>query len=320
MITNMKAKYILTLVIAGLIAASFAGCSLLKKRTEKTEKIEYKLNSKGKFRLEVDNSNGNIDVTSSNDTLGYIYITAEKTGRVKESEMDKPIEGINIKIDTTDEIIKINTVIERTYGFFKKSKDGRVNYRIRIPSNFRLVAETVNGAIRTENLNSDIRLETVNGSIVVNKCSGVTDLSTVNGSIKGNFDSTKGIVAETVNGSISLGNLKNISADVNASVINGRLKYNNLNFTGLSFEKKNLNGVLGNGNIPIRLSTVNGKITLDGNPIGTVKEEDRDFEFKIDFDDDEHIKIIEKNVETHKTQDSIKLQDTPKSPDSLKKK
>src|SRR4030095_1733473 len=95
-------------------------------------------------------------------------------------------------------IIKINTEIERSYGFFKKIKDGRVNYRIRIPSNLRLLAETVNGTLRAENLNSDVRLESVNGTIMVNRCSGVTDLQTVNEKIKGNFDSTKGLVQEAV--------------------------------------------------------------------------------------------------------------------------
>ena len=293
----MKSRNIIITAVVGLMLFGVSGCSLLKKRVEKTERVEYKLNSAGKFRLEVDNTNGEVIVMPSNDTLGYIYVSAEKIGRVKQTELDIPIEGIEINIDTTDEFIKIETEIKRTYGIFKKSYDGRVNYKIRIPSNLKLLAETVNGQIRVENLSSDIRLEAVNGSITVNKCSGTTDLSTVNGKIKGNFDSTKGIVAETVNGSITFGSLKNVSADVNASVVNGKVKYKNLNFSGLIFEKKNLNGILGNGTVPIRLSTVNGSITLDGNPVSIAKE-DWEFEFKIDFDDDdERVKIIEKDSE-----------------------
>src|SRR4030095_6629603 len=217
-------------------------------------------------------------------------------------------------------IIKINTEIERSYGFFKKIKDGRVNYRIRIPSNLRLLAETVNGTLRAENLNSDVRLESVNGTIMVNRCSGVTDLHTVNGKIKGNFDSTKGIVAEAVNGSISIGNLRDISADVSASVINGKITYTNLTFTDISYEKKSLSGKLGNGGNPVNVSTVNGKIILDGNPVGTPRDNEHEFNIKIDFDDDEPIKIIEKEHELPKVPDSIKPPVTPKKTDSLKNK
>ncbi|MCI0449919.1 MAG: hypothetical protein L0Y79_09065 [Chlorobi bacterium] len=291
----MKARNLFIVLIIGLVLIGVSGCSLLKKRVEKTERIEYKLNANGKFRLEIDNTNGEVTVMPVNDTLGFIYVSAEKIGKVKQDDYDMPIEGITINIDTTDEIIKIETELKRSYGLFKKSYGGRVNYKIRIPAHITLLAETVNGPVRAQDLTSDIRLETVNGSITVDNCYGTADLTTVNGKIKGNFDSTKGIIAETVNGSITLGSLKNVSADVNASVVNGRVKYKNLSFNGLTLEKKNLNGILGSGTVPIRLSTVNGSIKLDGNPINIAKE-DWEFEFKIDFDDDdEHIKFKDMN-------------------------
>ncbi len=289
----MKTKYIITFILVGLIVTMCTGCSLLRKRVEKTEKIEYKLNGKGKYRLDIDNSNGSVEVEPADDTLGLIYITAIMTGEVRESDMNKPLDGIEVKIDTTDEIIKIETDIKRTFGFFKKHSGGKVNYKIKIPKNLKFFAETVNGTLRAENLNTDIRLEAVNGSLVVNKCYGMVDLSTVNGSIKGNFDSTKGIVAETVNGNISFGGLNNASVNVDISVVNGRIKHSNLNFTGLTSEKRSLSGILGKGEAPIRISAVNGSIALNGNYISVHKTGNDDFKFKIDFDDDGDLDIYE---------------------------
>ena len=72
----MKAKIILTAVLGSFILFSFSGCQYLKKRVGKTEKIEYKLNASGKTRIEIDNSNGNVEVMVTNDTLNIIYVTA----------------------------------------------------------------------------------------------------------------------------------------------------------------------------------------------------------------------------------------------------
>jgi hypothetical protein len=166
----MKMKYIITLIAIGLFAASFAGCSLLRKKIEKTEKVEYKLNANGKFRLDIDNSNGNVEVIPSDDTLDIIYIVAVKTGYVRENESDKPLEDVTIDIDTTDEIIKVETHIKKSSGLFKRNSKARVDYKIKLPKNLKLVAETVNGSLCAENLQTDIRLSAVTGSIVVNKC------------------------------------------------------------------------------------------------------------------------------------------------------
>lgn len=297
----MKAKQIIILITAGLIALSISGCDLLRKKVEKTEKVEYRLNAQGKFRLEIDNSNGSVEVEPADDTLGYIYVYAVKTGYVKYNETDKPLEDIYINIDTTDEIIKIETEIRHTKGWFKNHNKEKVDYKIKLPKNIRLVAETTNGSLWAEDLSTDIRLEAVNGSLVVNRCYGTIDLQTVNGSIKGNLDSTRGLTAETVNGSISFGGMKNANANVDISVTNGKVTYKNLNFTGMTAEKKNLSGVLGSGEYPVRINTVNGSVTLNGEKISLTKKRNDDFEIKIDFDDDDDpVKIVPKDeIEKH---------------------
>jgi len=316
----MKTKIIIAVLFSTLILGSFSGCQYLKKRVEKKEKTEYKLSSTGKFRIEIDNSNGNVDVLASDDTLGVITITAEKIGKVRINETDKPIEGVNIIIDTTDEIIKIDTDYEKSFSVFGNKNSASVNYTIKVPATLKVVVNLTNGAITADGLKSDSRFESVNGPIYVSNCTGTLDIETVNGSVKANIDSTKGLIAETVNGSITLGSLRNINANVEASCVNGKVKTENLNFSTLSSEKRSLSGKIGNGNNIIRLSTVNGSIKLDGNYISFNKKEHINLDFNFEFDDnDEGIEIEIKHTDEQKGV-GITPKDTTKRADSIKSK
>jgi hypothetical protein len=283
----MKTKSIAAIIACLFVLVSLSGCQYLKKRVEKTEKTEYKLNANGKFRLEIDNTNGNVDVMAVDDTLGIIYITAEIIGKVRINETDKRIEGVRVEIDTTDEIIKINTDYDESFSFFGGKSKARVNYIVKIPKSLRVAVDLTNGTISADRLQSDSRFENVNGSIIISNCSGTVDVETVNGSIKANLDSTKGFIAETVNGSINIGSLKNVNANIEASCVNGKVKTENLNFTNVNSEKRSLSGKLGNGSSVIRLSTVNGSIKLDGNYVSYNKKDHPEWNFKFEFDDNE---------------------------------
>ena len=85
-----------------------------------------------------------------------------------------------------------------------------------------------------------------------------------NGSIKGSIDSVKNFKADVINGNISLNLGKNFTGDVNADIVNGKISYDNLNFSSVTSEKKSFHGYIGNRENELRLSVVNGKITLNG--------------------------------------------------------
>ena len=300
----MKSKYIIPIIIAGLIITVLPGCSILKKRVEKTEKVEYRITSAGRTAISIENVSGRINVRKTTDTLGYITVSAVKTSSVKYDEQDRPIDNVNIKIDTSGSEVKIETEITGTFGFFKKNNSGKVDYDIKVPADLKVKVENVNGMIIISGIANDIEAENVNGIISVFGCRGLLDLSSVNGSITCNLDSvTAGVNIDVVNGSIKVGGLRGIDADVNASTINGRVKFNDLVFTNVNAEKKSLSGVLGSGGSDIQVSAVNGSITFNADRI--LRKKNNDFEIKIDFDDDEPVKIIEKNTDTHQKIDSI---------------
>lgn len=332
----MKAKYILILIVFGLILTAAPGCSLLRKRVEKTEKVSWNLSAVNKTKLTIDNTNGEIKITRTDDTLGIVTVEAEKKFKVRQDDMDKPIDNIKINIDTTSHEIKIETEIIRNNGIFKHNSGGEVNFNIKVPANISVDVDNTNGNITLTRIDKDIRVETVNASVNINRCSGNISIDGVNGGVYGNIDSTKGINIELVNGTVKLGGLKDISAEVNANTVHGKVKFNNLNFGDISSSRKELSGTLGKGGSIIRVSTVNGSITFDAQQVSYKKDDE--FNFKIDFDDDGDLDIYERkndddesNDETRhgsqidsnakgKTQDSNKVQPDAKKIDSVKKK
>lgn len=293
----MKTKIILTVIFGAVLLTALQGCSLLKKRVSKTEKVEYKVDGTGKTSISVDNTNGRINVSRSKDTLGVITIKAEKTAYVKYDEQDEPIRNVEVNIDSSGNELKIETEITSEGGLFRKHRSAKVNYDIEIPANLNVKVETVNGTITLSRIDNEVIAHTVNGSINVYSCPGELNLESVNGKVTCNVDSlTNGINVNVVNGTVKIGGLKNVNADVEASTVNGRVKFYNLNFSDLVSEKKNLKGKLGTGGSRINISAINGSVTFDADKFVSKKiNSDDDFEIKIDIDDDEPVRIIEKD-------------------------
>lgn len=287
----MNLKNIIIAAVLSTMLIGFNGCSLLKKRVEKKENVKYTLNGSGKTSIHIENVNGRINVSNSGDTTGEIKIDAEIIADVKHDEQDKKIENVNIKIDSSGSEIKIETEINRSNsGMFRKNSNAEVNYDIKVPRNMKVYTETVNGTTTITRITGDVKAETVNGKVNVLNCQGKVDVDGVNGTVLCNVDSvTAGININIVNGDVKIGGLKNIDADVNASTIHGRVKFKNLTFNEVNSEKKSLSGTLGKGGSMVKVESTNGSISLDADKI--LPKKDDSFEFKIDFDDEEPIRI-----------------------------
>ncbi len=305
----MKSKIFIILLLSVFFAAGLSGCNLLKRRVEKREKLEYKISSLNKTRISVQNLNGEIKISKSDDTLGIITVNAEKIARVRFDDKNKEIENLDVNIDSSGNEVKITTDYERiAKGFFSQAEDRRVNYDIRVPANMKVEVDNTNGVITLTGLANDVKVNSVNGASNISKCSGSISVDATNGSVSGNFDSTKGINIDVTNGAVKLGGLRNVSANVNASTVNGKIKFNNLNFSNLTAEKKNLTGTLGTGSSLIKISSVNGSITLDANDVTLSKgSHNDDFHFGFIIDDDEN------NNHQKTRNDTAKTLDTPKT-------
>lgn len=289
--TKMKIKYIISIIILVLASTGFIGCDLLKKRVEKLETSVYTLNGTGKTGLKIKNISGDIRVSKSNDTLKTIKVTAEKKGKVKPKDLDKPFDNIQINIDSASGIITIETKIQQEHGMFMQGSGAEVSYDIIVPSNMKISVDNANGGLTLDNLGNDIDVQLINGRINFDGCYGNLNINLTNGSVNGNIDSTKGIRAEVVNGSVKLGRMKNVSAEINASTVNGSVKFDDLTLRNVISDKKSVKGTLGDGKNLIRLSCINGSIILSLSDVTTRNDKRKrsgDFEgFQFNFDDDE---------------------------------
>ncbi len=324
----MRSKLIIMTLIFMTAAFGLSGCSLLKKRVEKTEKVEYTISSYGKTSFSIGNVSGKINIRNTNDTLGFITINAVKTADVKYDEQDKPIENIEILIDSSGSEIKIETEIRNNSGLFKRSRGAEVDYDVKVPANMNVKVENTNGTIVITGLKNDVIAETVNGSVNVHGSRGKLDITSVNGTVTCNVDSiTKGINVDVVNGSVKIGGLRYVDADVNASTVNGKVKFKDLSFTNINSERKSLSGTLGKGGNSIQVSTVNGTVSFDANKF--VPKKDNHIELNFDFDDDDEVELkrLERILEDEFNdsnrdinRDTMKQPELPKNADSLRKK
>lgn len=147
------------------------------------------------------------------------------------------------------------------------NNDVQVEFTVKVPAGAKLSAHTVNGGVHAKDVEGDVEAETVNGDVEV-ASGGLVKAETVNGSIDARFgraDWTGTLEFETVNGSITLGLPADLSADVDAEVLNGRITTDFQVGGDVRQTRRTLKGTVGGGGRGLDLETVNGSITLRRN-------------------------------------------------------
>jgi hypothetical protein len=144
-----------------------------------------------------------------------------------------------------------------------RDNDVSVEFTVRVPAYARVEANTVNGAIRIEEVAGTVRARTVNGGIEARSTRGRVYANTVNGSItvSGHMDE-RGVEYTTVNGSITIELPGNANADVDLSTVNGRIATEfPITFDG-TIDPRRIRAEIGAGGATLRARTVNGSIRL----------------------------------------------------------
>lgn len=253
------------LVFFGISAMGFQGCTLFKKRYEKTEVKQYNISANNFTKLSVDNPNGNV-VIRKNSTDSLVHIRAEITKYVSKKELDEPLKGTLIDIDSTGGELRIRDVVKKdSHEFisFSFRRGSSVNYEISLPAGMDLALSSTNGKIRLEDLNNNVNADLTNGSIKLENVYGKLTLELTNGSINAKLDSTKGINFETTNGSITLGIGEKFSGNFKTETVNGKVRRKNVNFNESEESKREFKGRLGDTDIEVKLQTVNGSINIE---------------------------------------------------------
>jgi DUF4097 and DUF4098 domain-containing protein YvlB len=142
--------------------------------------------------------------------------------------------------------------------------DVEVTFEVKVPAGVELDANTVNGNVIARDLPADAEMATVNGDIEV-EAGGVAHGTTVNGSIKarlGRADWKDRVDFTTVNGSVAVTLPANASADLDATTVNGSIDSDFPITIRGRMNPQSLRGRIGDGGRELKLTTVNGGITI----------------------------------------------------------
>ncbi len=148
-----------------------------------------------------------------------------------------------------------------------KNDGGKVSYEIVVPAGTTLdYVGTVNGDVEISGISGETIAKSVNGDLELRDLASDASLSTVNGNIDASFARLEGaqkVMAETVNGRVTIRLPKNADAKVTADTLNGSINGNDFDLeTDKGFIGSDLNGSIGSGSASLNIDTLNGSIRI----------------------------------------------------------
>ena len=212
-------------------------------------------------RIQIQDVNGSIHASAARD--GNIVVTAVK----RPGRRGNPAE---VRIQTQAHAGGVTVCVlydgatncDDNRGNNSRDNDTSVDFTVLVPAGVGLSAHTVNGSVDANGLQSNTDAATVNGSVTV-ATSGTARASTVNGDIKAAMgQAPNGGRFSTVNGGITLQLPASTNANVRVSTVSGDIRSDFPLQMDTEPGPKSANGVIGAGGQELRISTVNGGVTL----------------------------------------------------------
>lgn len=247
--------------------AAGAGISQDKAETQDdvlTEEFHqsYPLNPTGRVSIENINGDVRIAVWDQNEV---------KVDAVKKARERERLDEVKIEVVNTADSVRIKTKYpDQSFnerGSRRYNNPASIEYTLTIPRKAHLdSAELVNGSLDIEGAEGDVKAACVNGRIKANGLMGEVKLSTVNGGVEATIvrlDDTKGVSLNSVNGTIVLIIPGNASAQVKANTVHGAITNDfGLQVNDGEYVGHDLSGQIGSGGPRVRLSNVNGPISI----------------------------------------------------------
>jgi hypothetical protein len=259
-------KYLALIAIAGLAVAPGVGAQ--QRSTDNSFRWTGRI-ANGHW-LSVRNLNGAVRVERS--TSGEVEVTAEKSWR-RGNPDDVRIEVSHAGSGDQDVLIcaiwNENTTCDEDGYHSHGSRNDRNNdvavaFTVRIPSDVRLDASTVNGALDITGAGSEVEAHTVNGRITATSTGGPVRASTTNGDIDVRMGDTgdRDLNFRTVNGSITVTVPEGINADVDMRTVNGSVNSDFPMTISGRINPRRIRATIGRGGRNLSFSTVNGSLEL----------------------------------------------------------
>src|SRR5947209_207352 len=257
-------RLMLGLVLLAALALTAADATRAQSsRPEVTEEFHqtYPLTADG--RVSLTNINGGVRISAWDRN-------EVKVDAVKRAYTQQRLQEVKINVDAGPSYVRVET----EYPDYQWRDDGErhenpatVEYTLTVPRGARLDdISLVNGGLTIEGVAGSVHASSVNGRVTARGLTGAVNLSVVNGQLEATLDrlNESGTVSlSSVNGPLVVTIPSDSSATVHANTLHGPINNDfNLPVREGEYVGRDLEGRLGQGGARVRLSNVNGSITI----------------------------------------------------------
>jgi DUF4097 and DUF4098 domain-containing protein YvlB len=253
------------------------------------------INMEGYALLSLKNTNGNLVVEGCEEAILTLH-TVKKVKAYSDEEAQEALSAIRVVVSEERPALRVVTDASE----LKPKREYSVDYRVQMPKRMAVSAETANGNVTTSNTGAETTVRSQNGNVRASRIEGKAAGRTTNGSVRledvngpadgrtanGNVEllniagpvsgaTTNGNVRasatqwgpgyearlHSVNGNVELQAPEGVSAQVTASVQNGRVRCDLPARAGVQTRTR-LEGTLGSGEGIIDLRTTNGNARI----------------------------------------------------------
>lgn len=153
----------------------------------------------------------------------------------------------------------------RSSGNRSRSNDVSVEFIVAVPRGLNLRSETVNGSVDISGATGQVRANSVNGNIKATSAGGPVVARAVNGNVHATMGSARGsedLSYTSVNGNVLVEFSGDLDAELEMSTVNGGFETNFPLALKGRINPRHIKATLGSGGRQVKLSTVNGNVTL----------------------------------------------------------
>jgi DUF4097 and DUF4098 domain-containing protein YvlB len=257
-------RLMLGLLVLVALALTAADAGRAQSRPEVTEEFHQTYSLAGGGRVGLSNINGSVKVLAweRNEV---------KVDAVKRAYTQERLSEAKIKVDAAPSRVRIET----EYPEYRWSdRDGQrhenpasVEYTLTVPRGAIIdEIDLVNGGLTIEGVAGSVHASSVNGRVVARGLTGTVNLSVVNGRLEASLDrlnESGTVTLSAVNGPLVVTIPSDSNAVVHADTVHGQITNDfNLPVREGEYVGRDLEGRLGQGGAHVRLSNVNGSVSI----------------------------------------------------------
>ena len=271
-----------------VVSVALAGCDiavngdggfnfdLAAGKAQDTWTRSYPLGKDG--RIEIINVNGRITAEATDGTS--VEVVAERTAKSSTDDSAKELlKQIEMREEVGDARVRVEVRAPRMRG----GSGHEIKWTLKVPRGVAVDLRTINGGVKMNALEGEVRARTTNGGITGNALTATSlDASTTNGGVEIELTravSTGAFELQAVNGGVSLTMPGESKADVTAKCVNGGITLDGLDLKvsgestsnpnefeqhveGAKKFRRRLEGQLNGGGARVSLDTVNGGVKI----------------------------------------------------------